>query len=85
MQAAARHYREYLRVEPHGPYAREITEWLDARAEELAPRAALATPTEVTESKPHEPSTLVPVEQQPPTVVPVESAPAETAAPEPTP
>jgi tetratricopeptide (TPR) repeat protein len=84
-QAAARHYREYLRVEPNGPYAREISEWLDARAEELAPRAALATPAAVTESKPHEPSTFVPVEHPPPTVLPGEAVPAETAAPEPTP
>jgi len=83
--AAARHYREYLRVEPNGPYAREITEWLDARAQEAAPRAALATPAAPAEPKPQQPLTVVPVEREPSTVLPVESAPAEAAAPEPTP
>jgi predicted Zn-dependent protease len=94
-QAAARHYREYLRLEPNGPYARELAEWLDARADETAPQAALATPVPV-ETKPHQSLTVVPVEQQPSAVVPVEQQqpsavvpvekpPAVPDAPEPTP
>jgi tetratricopeptide (TPR) repeat protein len=93
--AATRHYREYLRLEPNGPNSREISEWLEARAEEAAPRAALATPAPVIEAKPHpsltvvpveqQPSTVVPVEQQPSAVVPVENPPAVPDAPEPTP
>ncbi|HKO89827.1 MAG TPA: hypothetical protein VJU61_01670 [Polyangiaceae bacterium] len=84
-KAAARHYREYLRIEPKGPYARELTEWLDARAEETAPRAVLVTPTAVTEAKPNEPMTVVPVEREPSSAVPVENAPAAPDASEPTP
>jgi predicted Zn-dependent protease len=83
--AATRHYREYLRIEPNGPYAREISEWLEARTDEAAPRAALAPPVPVVETKPHPSMTVVPVEQQPSAVVPVENAPAVPDAPEPTP
>jgi predicted Zn-dependent protease len=42
--AATRHFREYLRVEPNGPNAREVSEWLNAHAAEAAPRAALTPP-----------------------------------------
>jgi len=92
--AATRHYREYLRLEPDGPNAREINEWLEARAEESAPWAALAAPAPVTGATPQpatvvpvqqQPATVVPVQQQPSAVVPVESPPAAPEAPERTP
>jgi tetratricopeptide (TPR) repeat protein len=41
--AAASHYREYLRLEPHGPNAREVSEWLGQHASDSAPRAALSS------------------------------------------
>jgi tetratricopeptide (TPR) repeat protein len=74
--AATRHYREYLRLEPNGPNAREVGEWLEARPEEPAPRTALAPPTRAPEAKPHPSSTVVPVQQPPSTVVPVEQQPS---------
>ena len=41
--AAAAHFREYLRVEPKGPNAREVSEWLAQHADDLAPRAQLGS------------------------------------------
>ena len=41
--AAASHYREYLRIEPNGPNAREVSEWLEQHAGDSAPRAALGS------------------------------------------
>jgi tetratricopeptide (TPR) repeat protein len=37
--AAAAHYREYLRIEPSGPNAREVSEWLMQHSAPAAPHA----------------------------------------------
>jgi tetratricopeptide (TPR) repeat protein len=71
--AAAAHFNEYLRVEPNGPNAREVSEWLGLHRDASAPRAALGT--------------TLPDAQPPPSDAHAAGAdaPVETAAPEATP
>jgi tetratricopeptide (TPR) repeat protein len=63
--AAASHYREYLRIEPNGPNAREVSEWLEQHAGDAAPRAALgSTPPDAqpapVDSSPQRPAGTLP-------------------------
>jgi tetratricopeptide (TPR) repeat protein len=71
--AAAAHFKEYLRVEPNGPNAREVSEWLGTHGDVSAPRAALGS--------------TAPDAQAPPSDAPAAGAdaPVETAAPKATP
>jgi tetratricopeptide (TPR) repeat protein len=57
--AATSHFREYLRVEPNGPNAREVGEWLGQHANDALPRAALgatAPDAQKTQADPPDPA-----------------------------
>jgi tetratricopeptide (TPR) repeat protein len=71
--AAATHFKEYLRVEPNGPNAREVSEWLATHGDVSAPRAALGTTAPDGQTAPSDSSTAG------------ADAAAETAAPKATP
>jgi tetratricopeptide (TPR) repeat protein len=75
--AAAGHFREYLRVEPEGAYAREVSEWLDTHGTGLAAGVHTAAVAP-------EPLAAVPVSAEPSAAAPIrqDSIP-EPAAPTP--
>jgi tetratricopeptide (TPR) repeat protein len=62
--AAAGHFREYLRVDPEGAYAREVSEWLDTHGTGSASSAH-------TVAGAPEPPTPVPVSAEPSTAAPI--------------
>ena len=80
--AAEAHFREYLRLEPGGPYAREVEEWLRTQtpatpiAVNLDPAPLETVPTQTQPSEPV-PYRTLPAGQAQGGPVPVPSAPPE--------
>jgi tetratricopeptide (TPR) repeat protein len=71
--AATAHFKEYLQIEPNGPNAREVSEWLGTHGGVSAAHATLLIPV---------PAAQVPASDPP---LPGAATPVETAAPEATP